>query len=212
MKHLSKLALALWLAAVSIGMVGLWNYQVASGRPAPVPARWPAEAQVQKANQGMTLLMFAHPHCPCTRASMEELAWVMARCKKKQVAAHVLFLHPKDMTAGWMKTDLWRDAANIPEVDVRADQDGAEARRFGATTSGHVMLYNARGELLFNGGITPGRGHAGENAGREAVVQLVSGTANGTAQAQTAVFGCPLFDSGSPLEQCPSPPQTQGGR
>ena len=46
------------------------------------------------------------------------------------------------------------------------DDDGAEARRFGAETSGQTLLYDARGALAFSGGITGARGHAGDNAGR----------------------------------------------
>ena len=58
----------------------------------------------------------------------------------------------------------WRSAAAIPGVTVHVDHDGGEARRFGAETSGFVVLYDAHGELLFAGGITTGRGQAGDNA------------------------------------------------
>lgn len=46
--------------------------------------------------------------------------------------------------------------------------------------------------MQFSGGITSARAHAGENAGRSAVVALVTGAAL-PAPARTSVFGCPLF-------------------
>ena len=46
------------------------------------------------------------------------------------------------------------------------------------------------GRLLFRGGITPSRGHEGDNAGRRRIASLL---ANGSADGrQTRVFGCPL--------------------
>jgi hypothetical protein len=56
--------------------------------------------------------------------------------------------------------------------------------------------------LLFSGGITAARGHAGDNAGRSELVSLLNGgpvapaaTLNrgGSARDATSVFGCPLF-------------------
>jgi hypothetical protein len=74
---------------------------------------------------------------------------------------------------------------------VLGDLNGALARRFGAETSGYVLLYDAGGRLLFRGGITAGRGHAGDNAGMSAVVALVRGES--ISQAQTPVYGCSLL-------------------
>jgi glyoxylase-like metal-dependent hydrolase (beta-lactamase superfamily II) len=135
--------------------------------------------------------MVAHPHCPCTRASLAELERIIARCRGA-VTAHVLFLKPGRSPQDWEKTGLWRTAAAIPDVRPVADVDGAEAVHFGARTSGHVLLYDPSGRLLFSGGITGSRGHQGDNPGRVAVIALIAG---GRADpARTVVFGCPLFE------------------
>ena len=76
----------------------------------------------------------------------------------------------------------------------RRDDDGAEARRFGVATSGQTLVYDTRGALAFSGGITGARAHRGDNAGRQAIVDLLN---NGsTARSTTNVFGCSLFPSG----------------
>ena len=67
-----------------------------------------------------------------------------------------------------------------------------EATRFGALTSGHVLLYGADAALLFSGGITASRGHVGENPGRSAIVTLLSGQR--PERGRTPTFGCLLPD------------------
>jgi hypothetical protein len=48
--------------------------------------------------------------------------------------------------------------------------------------------------LLFSGGITASRGHAGGNAGESAIVALVNHQT--PAQTETLVFGCALANRG----------------
>jgi hypothetical protein len=89
-------------------------------------------------------------------------------------------------------TDLWDSAGQIPGVAAVADEDGAEAHRFSAATSGQVVLYDSSGRLLFSGGITASRGHSGDNVGRRAIVSLL---ADGSGvRTETPVFGCPIFE------------------
>jgi hypothetical protein len=73
-------------------------------------------------------------------------------------------------------------------VQVRVDPDGAEADRFGSKTSGEVLLYDAYGGLRFQGGITPARGHEGDNLGKSTVASIVRGEP--TDVGHSPVFGC----------------------
>ena len=59
-------------------------------------------------------------------------------------------------------------AAEIPGVEVVSDEDDAQSAAFGAAVSGQTLLYDREGRLIFSGGITAARGHAGDNAGRSA--------------------------------------------
>jgi hypothetical protein len=185
----------LWLAAVGAGLRALWDYENAPGVAAEPADHWPANSPIARVPGRTTLVMLAHPHCPCTRASISELALLMAQCRGR-LDAHVLFVKPAGLPEHWERTDLWRRAAAIRGVQVSCDPDGKEARRFHAATSGQVLLYDANGQLRFRGGITAARGHAGDNAGRSALVALVtSGTAP---RAQTPVFGCSLLGTATP--------------
>lgn len=186
-----------WLLLIGLGIGFLWNYESTPGLAAAAPARWPADSRISRATDRATLIMLAHPHCPCTRASIGELARLMTEAQGR-VTAYVLFVKPQGFTTDWEKTDLWTSAAAIPGVQVVADDGGTEASRFHAATSGQTMLYDSQGQLLFSGGITSARGHAGDNAGRAAIVSLL--TSNEAAQQKTPVFGCPLFAQN---KECP---------
>ena len=167
----------------------LRRYSNTPGQPAKPPADWPTSAPVQRGIGRATLLMFAHPNCPCSRASIGELALVMARLQEK-LDANVFFYIPIEEANTWARTDLWHTANSIPGVHVMEDRDGAFAARVGAFTSGQTLLYNPGGQLVFNGGITAARGHSGDNNGRRAIIALLQGET--LEQNVTPVFGCSL--------------------
>ena len=189
-----RLFLVLWIAAVGAGLGLVWDYAETPGVPARPPDRWPSQSLVRPAKKLSTLVMVAHPQCPCTRASIRELARLMAQCPGL-VTAHVLFYKPRGFSPGWERTDLWGEAASIPGVEVFSDIDGEEGRRFGAFTSGQTILYSPSGQLQFEGGITSSRGHSGDNFGRSSIVSILT---RGTAELRrTPVFGCSLVTPGS---------------
>ena len=179
---------------IGAGLGLLWAYENTPGPAAPPPSHWPPDSSLQLDTDRATLIMVAHPHCPCTRASIGELARLMTQARGR-LTAYALFVKPEGFHDDWEKTDLWQSAASIPGVSAVVDDGGGEARRFHAVTSGRTVLYDAGGRLLFSGGITGSRGHSGDNAGRSAIVSLLS---TGEAErAETFVFGCPLFGANS---------------
>jgi hypothetical protein len=171
-------------------MVELVRYEGAAGAPAKAPDAWPARASIALDPARPTLVMFAHPRCPCTRASIGELAVLMSKLQGR-LTAHVLFARPAGTAEGWERTDQLASAARIPGVEVHVDPKGRGAELFGARTSGQVLLYSAAGRLLFSGGITGARSHMGDNAGADRVISLVR-TGDAPRRA-SAVFGCSIF-------------------
>lgn len=186
------IASVLWFLIVAGGTLGMMRYANTPGVSGEAPKVWPVESQIPKDDNCPTLVMFAHPHCPCTRASIGELEVLLARFHG-QVNAHVVFLKPAKMEINWEKSDLWRTASSIPGVTVSTDDGGIEARRFHSETSGETLLYDKSGVLKFQGGITLSRGHAGDNPGRSALQELLLG--KDSASIKTPVFGCSLFET-----------------
>jgi hypothetical protein len=181
--------LGVWLALVGAGMAMMMRYDFTAGTTGEAPQVWPADSTLAHVEGRPTLILFAHPKCPCTRASLAALGDVLAH-HSGRVTVHVVFLQAKDKAEDWTGTDLWRSATEIPGVRVSDDEDGTEADRFGGETSGDVVLYNADGHLAFHGGITVARGHYGASAGSAALDHLLAGEP--AALTHTPVFGCPL--------------------
>ena len=182
--------LAAWVLLVGLGWSLLSRYENTPGHSAITPEGWPSNTQILKTPGFPTLVMFVHPHCPCTRASIGELNAIMASCGK-HVNASLLFIKPSEFNDAWVKSDLWKKASRIPGVVAIQDSEGKEAKIFHATTSGQVLLYDRSGRLVFNGGITGSRGHSGNNVGRQSVTSFLLKGSSG--KRQTFVYGCSLF-------------------
>jgi hypothetical protein len=159
---------ALWVTGVAAGFRALWVFSGTSGAAGAPSNDWPSDSALPRHAGHATLLMFLHPRCPCSRASLNELDRLLTSLEGKLEA-----------TVG---------------VSVAVDEGGREASRFGAETSGYCVVYAANGTLLFRGGITAARAHEGENVGSERIVSLV--TTGHSDREEAAVFGCGLKDPG----------------
>ncbi|MEQ1904555.1 MAG: hypothetical protein ABL888_10245 [Pirellulaceae bacterium] len=175
----------LWAVGVIVGFNVQWAYCSKPGPVVTAPAVWPFVFATGFAQQPRrpTLVMFAHPRCPCTRASMQELDKLVAQAPGK-IDVQVLFYKPSMEPPSWAETDLLRSARRIPGARVFVDEDNMIAQQFAIATSGQVFLFGRDGDLLFSGGIT---------AGRSAILSLLRGEAHN--RLATPVFGCPLCES-----------------
>lgn len=169
------LAAVVWLAGVAAGFAAWDRYDATPGAQAAAAGEPGAAA--------WALTLYAHPHCPCTRASLDELA-ELARALPPDVAVRVVFVRPAGVEPGWERTASWDAAAAIPGVAVTCD-----AARAGAATSGHVVLTDATGRVAFRGGLTRGRGRVGESAARRTILEVVAGE---RPDGEAPVYGCPL--------------------
>jgi hypothetical protein len=188
-KNLALGAAGLWLFLAIAGSAVLAKYAAspsAGGEPAPY---WPPQTALTAAKGGFTLVVLAHPQCGCSRATMEELAQLLAHSRVR-LQVHVVFLRPAGMPAGWERSALWSSAEAIPGVRVWSDPDGREIEQFGGWTSGQALLYDSDGRLRFSGGITEARGHVGDNYARDALENALRPGSRGFAKAP--VFGCSL--------------------
>jgi hypothetical protein len=178
-----------WLVPIGIGVHALSSYAVVSGPAAAAPVSWPAECAVQPATGRFTLLQFLHPHCPCSRRSLDELRWLLAH-SSEELDAIIFFVAPSGAPDGWQHTRLWDDAQALPRTKVLVDHHGAEARRFGAKTSGHTLLFDGQHQCRFSGGLVGVGGHVDSSSGRRAVFDIL--TTGASSIQRTPVFGCQL--------------------
>jgi hypothetical protein len=180
---------ALWLSLGVAGFCLILAYEARGSAADSTPLNWPDGTQIPKNIDGATLLMFVHPNCPCTSASLGELEKLMAR-HQDDVRAFVIFSKPVGADESWDRTDLFKTAESIPGVQILQDVGNEDARRFHATTSGQTLLYDRNGHLAFSGGITLARGHSGDNPGCDAIESFLS--QGFTERDRTPVFGCAI--------------------
>lgn len=192
---------ALWLAATGGGIAVLSAYSGAPGRQEAPPTAWPAASSLELDPAHPTLVLFLHPQCPCSSATLEQLARLLTVSADKP-ATHLCFVRPAGLDEELVHGSLWRQAERLPEVRLHVDEDGREARLFGAATSGAAVLFDTAGRPLYSGGITVARGHSGDNPGRSALTAILSGREPAVATAP--VFGCDLAsdDTASAAEAC----------
>jgi hypothetical protein len=191
--------------AVLAGFGIVVEFDLTPGEGGTAPEQRPAGTLPAQASNKPTLMLFAHPRCPCTKATLGELNRILTACPGL-ADVRVYFRTPENPSAEWTGTTLWKDAAALPGTTVIGDTGGALAHQFDVKTSGHVLLYSTEGRLLFSGGITAARGEEGDNPGRNAVVAQLKGIPACTAEFQ--VYGCPLFESAAACtsgKTCPTP-------
>jgi hypothetical protein len=171
-------AVVVWCGLVGVGLREFFAYSTTRGDIAQTAERWPDDTKLVRGDDA-TVVMFVHPECPCSRASLAELATLGAP------SVIVVFAGSDDGSA-------WDAAGRIAHTR-RVVDDGSEAVRFGARTSGYTVVYDRDGFRRFAGGITGSRGHAGANVGSDMVRQILAGTRQ--TPSTHPVFGCPIGET-----------------
>ncbi|MGJ5817080.1 RedB protein [Paludibaculum fermentans] len=177
-----------WAVMAVAGLAILAAHQLQPGKAAEIHTAWPESAGFPRDTGRPTLVMLAHPGCPCTRASLRELERIQGETDGR-LTAHVIFLAGDGLVDANSASVAMARA--IRGVQVHVDATAEEASRWGARTSGQVFLYSADGRLRFSGGITPSRGHEGLNTGHSAIVSFVR--TGRLAMDRAPVFGCSLL-------------------
>lgn len=174
-----NLWLFLW-SFVLLGGIGTFlNYEFTPGLKKETPSQWPKDTKIQRVYD-FQLIAFFHPFCPCSQASLDELQHLL---KTRNFHTSIL------IATYDQHSPIWKKAQSL-NAFICEDPNGDEAKRFGAMTSGHICLYDPAGRLIFSGGITPSRGHRGDNPGKQSILSATAGQSMLT----TPVFGCPIYD------------------
>jgi hypothetical protein len=193
---------AVWLAAVAASWWWMSQYEFATNAALPhgVVDRWPAGSTLTRPGDHLTLLLFLHPKCACSRASLTELERMLASVDAAATPEFELIVVatvPIGADDQWLESDTVDRVRELAATRLFVDRGGVEAARFGASTSGLVMLFDEQGTRRYAGGITVSRAHEGDNVGRDAVEQILRG--KGGQVSEIPPFGCRLC--------LPEPPQ-----
>jgi hypothetical protein len=187
-----KWMLAVLLTAWAIAVVGasgmLLRYEQTPGA-GDGGRRWPAGAPITLDGRKLTVVVVVHPRCPCTRATLHAIRDLVEEYPDA-AGFHFALFCPANAGDEWTQSPNAQLAALVRGADLCKDTDGELCRLLGASTSGTVMVFDHSGANLFTGGVTPSRGHEGDNPGLDALRQLLSGEP--LAVRSTPVFGCSI--------------------
>ncbi len=191
-RSILKIALPLASAgALAFGIAQLNTYMATPGSVATTPDAWPSDAPFAREASGWTFVLAAHPRCPCTRATADQLLRTMTRAGDDATLVVLSFTTPhRPHRPDQADPGVLSALAHLPNVRFVPDPEGALAARFGAVTSGHLVAFDPGGRTRFSGGVTPMRGMVGPATGLAVLEDLLSGRTPRTDSA--AVYGCPL--------------------
>jgi hypothetical protein len=191
---LNAAAVFVWASLLAGGFVSLWDYSNRAGSTGSEVSQWPSGANLSFDSAYDNLVLFLHPRCPCSHATLAELVRLIPRLHGRAVVT-IIFSRPAGVPDGWERGPLWSQASAIPGARVILDPGGHLAALFGAETSGLAALYSGSGRLLYRGGLTPGRGHEGDNFGSDSIAALAQGKTSRVSTPRGPVFGCALHAS-----------------
>lgn len=190
-----------WVILCVVGSYVAMRYDFVPGRLGPRRMGWPVETALERRPGATTVVAFLHPRCVCTRATVKQLVRTLTAHPGAALIA-AAFVPPsthgvQDRTA-WESSDYVKTIhAAIPTAQIYFDAGGAEALRFGAYTSGTILIYDPQGREIFRGGITDRRGGERDNPGLRALGAALTSEARMASLASTPVFGCPLVTVGT---------------
>ena len=191
------LAALAWAGTIAAAYQAVRRFETTPGMAADAASSWPVRSAIARQDGQWSLIMLVHPHCSCSRASIQELQAILEKAPHT-LRTSVLVYRPSEFPAGWERTDVYEAASRLPRTNVIIDRDGREAAVFGGFTSGQTFLYDGTGRLRFAGGITSLRGHAGVNRGRADVIQIANA---GKGSGKHPVFGCAIASPGKRNER-----------
>jgi hypothetical protein len=197
----------MWAAAVGAGWCALLRYDYATSDLAPGSqlTSWPEDSQLPRRAGNPSIIVFLHPKCPCSPATLTELerVFTLATVEGRQTQVLIVPVTPPNADASWTDTDVVRRAAELADAEVWFDRGGLEAARFGAHDSGTILYFDAAGRRRFSGGITIARGQEGISASGAALAKIMSQQLD--AAPASPAFGCRLFQPRTLVNRPASP-------
>lgn len=190
---------------IAIGFALLYAHDSKPGLQFASPSLWPSDVEIERPMDVSSLLIFVHPQCPCTFASLAELERVVGQ-SGSSLETIVILNAPAEKLEEWMQTSVANRAKGISRARIVVDGDGKLSAKFRVTVSGQCLLYSPNGQLLFQGGLTASRGHEGESAGQSVLMHLIAHPERDALSNQQVreipVYGCELTISHPLIAPC----------
>lgn len=148
--------------------------------------QWSEVKEIPLSFEQPNLVMFLHSNCDCSLATLEELKKIHDSHKGSFKVNFLVAVYQQDKGP----KEFWSLLEKFPAASVILDEGGKVAARIGAKTSGVTYLIDQDKRVVFQGGLTPSRGHRGETSGQKFISQWIQDQRPVTFYEK--VFGCIL--------------------
>ena len=109
-----------WLIAVVASIAAGLLYDFRPSSTIPTLRQWPIDSRLSRVEDKPTLILFAHPRCPCTVATLEELAEILNGIDQS-LTINIVFVVPTNAGAQWHRSKSVQLARQIPDACVTFD-------------------------------------------------------------------------------------------
>ena len=205
------LALIVWIAVAVAGWYGISAYGFAGDPQATtdIVPQWPTDSAIGRMSGRPTLVLFLHPKCPCSRATVAELERLPVLVPSEALPdICVVASAPRAIGDLWWSSPSLNRSVRLPNAHLVRDSGGVETALFGVRVSGTVLLFDATGKRLYAGGVTMSRGHAGDNVGLQAITDLL--VDHGANVSTVPPLGCEMVrECRKPEDAAPSTSDSQ---
>ncbi len=197
---LVAIALAVWFGTLGVMFWNITQYEFRTDatHDHATPLVWPEESPIAVVPNRATLLVFLHSKCPCSAATVTELEQLfddLRMCAMDPLPlVQIVAVVPQHADRSWLESAVIRRALHLPSAQLVIDEEGREARRFGAEISGTVVYFDHRHHLQYCGGVTGARGHVGNNTGRSSLFQIIARRRSALPDMRPAL-GCQLIQT-----------------
>jgi len=175
-----------------VGLVVLADYSSRPGNPGEMSKKVAAGQSLPEqptAARSKQVLVFYHPKCSCTVATARNLLKLIPKTRGDYRVVAFAYC-PKNQPASWIESRCTTEFRDIPGLELKLDRGGKSSQHFGVEVSGHVLVYDSEGNLIFDGGLTPYRAHEGDCRATYHLVDCLNSEANQLTS--WPVFGCKL--------------------
>ncbi|WP_446742142.1 hypothetical protein [Silvibacterium acidisoli] len=186
---ITRVFLPVAVLATALCWWSIFRFGATPGGQLNAPGHLPAAAPFH-ATGAPVLLVFVHPGCTCTHATLEELDDTLNGYTKTLQVVLVVYHSAATERAG-LTLEFTPRSWLHRDFRVVSDDKGMLSKQFGVQTSGEIVLYGRNGQMLFQGGVTPERAHVGASKGRDALERALF--REDRQGGMTQVFGCPIF-------------------
>ncbi len=180
---------SLWIGGICAGTIAMLEHGFDPGKKCDAPLNIPPELTALSRNdKPLTVFIAVHPDCPCTGASLEQLDHLLARNPDSVEVVGIVRANDPWQSKS---SSYWKRLEAIPNAHPVADPEGKFAALLGTYVSGSTVAYGQRGNLLFQGGVTASRGHAGPSQALDDLESIARQLAP-LELCSTPIFGCSL--------------------